>query len=1357
MKSFGILRTNVGLTSNIKITVDSNYKLSLDSIESHPKLSDTKYKNVKFIKSNYFDELIPYFFNGLPNDIAYSIKYNEDVDKMTSDFSNQYDEIYSYGARNINNNKNYTEEFEYFAPLHISLNDLPKKFIIFRVDGAGFENSINLDRNNFKKEIIKNLKTVKLFDLTKSSALGEWIDINFTNNNFFPKTPLEVDFRPLEFCRWNGIDYKSGGYVSKSLFLDEYFSDEKEIFEFEKFMFDKWRENGVIYPNILNMSFLFDDTPSTPDVENKWSINRYFGFYLDEMVQTQTISPYITPFLKSDVVVLQGNILYSPTGGETGDPFLNGYEISKTYWTERGGNYYKIETFTQSLPPKQTSITTGSITTEVMYSGIQTGFRIISDEDLTGKQSELNKNFGYIDESGYFRNYNNEALVINNYSEADVWIIEIDGIYHNITEETIGRTQSFYKINSDFSFGYSVNEFTYKVAGKTTKVSTIVDSENAPKKWNIWKLNFTDIKDFDTRFVDTEYSKYEYEYENELTETDESKMYMVNLNSTSNPEPLDDFIWKGKVKNIPVSSEYTANHETFKIENNDISSIWRKNPVYCRWAFQNSISGNDVPYILNNSETFEDWNRTVNTIDPDPKRIERNLDYFYTINSSTASYLHHSLHIEKNDENGNIDTNYRFELDKYLNLATYSTGNESATYSFDYFTHFFEAKNHFLNGNVAKNIRKFSIFNSGDQYTPNVTLFRGLKFYAYNVDSIQKFNNNDINSINLKNINSFDGWKFSIILSDNDYSVNNSGELVDSNNGMEWEIISEWQMDKKYVQNEIVLYDDILYTLTIPEIITSRPAIINPTTYRYVKTEPSNQFGWVYVTNPNSIFWSPTKSYTSFSSNIYDYVVWNNNTYWKYNTGTVDFWNPIIANTPGYNTDDIVLYKSQYYKSMTGSNSFAPDYITDFNFEPGSENWTTYWQLTSTTQSRWSEIPIWNPSLSYLSSDTIVHNLIVWVSSTSVLPGSEPGVSNVWVRQYSIEPDTDLIYTPSNNPIIRMNNRYYLSTSNTTSSTLDNGIIIYINKKWKNILININIADNTIPQISEIDRDLMYTDLNKKLSAYNFITCINDIKGKYGFTDYVSYVVIEENGKISKYNYVNEIEKLPILLTCEGPENISIKSKSLIKRPIQKPKEIKAQKELINGTINSMDEINYYNSSFVSVEIIENKSKPLEFENYHGNKNILATSIYRFSGWYMPLFYTIQLFEKGNQFSSVGNWIFDEDLTEFGLMKERIISKANRRGSKLRLKDSTSFNSIYPMIDEIGYSTVDFFIFLSTWQYGYHSECDLNPITQFTVSDSISLSTESIPIPGKYPIAIIDTAGIGLPRSFQNTNTNGLL
>jgi hypothetical protein len=85
-------------------------------------------KTYHLLKKNY-DEL-SYFYDGLPADIAYKIKYDNDVETMSSDFSNQYDELYQFGARNIINNKNYKEEYEYFAPLYIDKNKLPTNFIV---------------------------------------------------------------------------------------------------------------------------------------------------------------------------------------------------------------------------------------------------------------------------------------------------------------------------------------------------------------------------------------------------------------------------------------------------------------------------------------------------------------------------------------------------------------------------------------------------------------------------------------------------------------------------------------------------------------------------------------------------------------------------------------------------------------------------------------------------------------------------------------------------------------------------------------------------------------------------------------------------------------------------------------------------------------------------------------------------------------------------------------------------------------------------------------------------------------------------------------------------------------------------
>ena len=902
-------------------------------------------------------------------------------------------------------------------------------------------------------------------------------------------------------------------------------------------------------------------------------------------------------------------------------------------------------------------------------------------------------------------------------------------MFHNLVKDT---TDGSIKVYSDYTFQFNENDYTYwinkNVSSYTKKVSFLVDKNNEPKKFKIYKLKFTDIKDFDTKIVDTEYSKYEYEKKYEITETDETKMYLIDLLSNSNPKDYDDFIYKNNVVHIPVASEYTANYETFKIENGDLSQIWRKNPVYCRWGFQNSNSVNDVPYLLNNSLLFENYNRTINPFDPNPKRVDRNLDYFYTINSSTSSYIHHSLHVE-NNINGLIDNTFRFELDKYLNLGTYSVGTVSATYSFDYFSYFFERKTSFDSGKINKNVKKYSLFNSGDKSIPNITLFKGIKFFIYDAENIKKDNSGKLN-VNLKTSNLFDGYKFSILLSDNEWSVNSNGGIISSANLMDWIIFDDWRMDKTYNINDIVVIDDILYKSTLANNIVSNP--VKPYTHslkrlQQTKSAPYNQPYWNYYKINKNVFWSPTSSYPGAGigddiANLKD-VVFNHGDYYVYDSvigGTDDFWSPYKSNTTGYTASEKVLFKGKYYMSMTSSNHYRPDFQSPFIDYTMSNTYNKtsyfyYWIDAQSTSPKWRPVSLWNPSTYYpgLASATYsIHNDVLYKTTVGGAinygseTGNEPGLSTDWTRVYSLKPDTSIAYASLTNPIIEMNDSYYMINSNSSNSTLENGINIYINKKWKNILINITITDNTIPNLSEKDRDSLYNDLNKKLTAHNFIQSINNIVNKYDYTDYLNYIIIEEDGSVSKYNY-NSIEGLPYYITCETPEEVNMKYSSLNRKPISTPKNLKSSRT-IESISNDLTNLNDYNKVPISAEISKNTNTPRPMVNYSGSNDITLDTIYRFSGYYMPIFYDIQLFSKNTFTASVGNYIFDVNLSEFGIMKERKIRKINKDGSVLKLKNDKGQKSIYPMLDEFGYTTTDFFIFSSSWEDEYYVSTSIN-------------------------------------------------
>ena len=578
----------------------------------------------------------------------------------------------------------------------------------------------------------------------------------------------------------------------------------------------------------------------------------------------------------------------------------------------------------------------------------------------------------------------------------------------------------------------------------------------------------------------------------------------------------------------------------------------------------------------------------------------------------------------------------------------------------------------------------------------------------YDVNSVDVNSTGEINTVNLSNSNKYDSYKFSILLSDNDTSVNYSGQLENSQNLMEWEIIKEWEMDRTYATGSIIIFNDILYQAQV-ETITTEPTKSN--VGLGVKSAPYNSNDWSFLENSpinplgtNSIFWSPLTSYTQSD------VVFNNEDYYYYDsTGTDDFWNPDFASTTGYTQSDVVLFRGKYYISNVNNNEWPPDFkIPSFSFNGIGLGFTLTmkWKAaTASTTPKWKTVDLWNPIVSYGLNSLVVHNEIVYVSSSVTVPlvGDEPGFSNLWNKKYSLVPDTDFVYDKINNPIIQMNDVYYMCKANLSSSTLDNGIVVYVNKKWKNILVNVNISDNTMPNLRNSDRDSIYQELFKKLTAVNFSNCVNDISNKYGFTDYISYVIINEDNTITKHNFKNNLSNLSCLLKVEEPEEFRVKINSIKVVPIENPKKLQSTRRLVNGNIRTLSQLNWYNDLPYAADIQKISITRKIIANLHGVKNYSTNILYRHNGYYMPTFYDIQLFDK--QLNGISeNTKFDTSLTEFAIMKERKVSKINRKGSVLKLRNEQDLTSVYPMLDEFGYSTRDFFIFSSTWDFQYHWE-----------------------------------------------------
>ena len=1330
MNSHSILRTNVGLTSNIKLMVGTTYSLYMDSIDSDPNLSDIKYKKIQFNKDNYWDELVPFFFKNTPVDTAFKVKYDNDNDNMGTDFSKQYDDLYQYGARNIIDNKNYDEDYEYFAPLYISKSNLPKQFVIFRVDGPGL---ISLNSDNFKSEIINKLKCIKIFDLTRISPLGEWLELNITKNKSYPLNSFYMDYRSNEFSSWFGINYEDGGYSEKAFMLDSMLEYENTFHDFEKMVYDGFKNNKVVFPHIINFSFLFDDNPATQTSLRSWSLNRYLGFYLDSMDILSYVSPYMLPIVNDGAIIDEHNILYNPStlvssGG--GSPFVDSFKPNDYPYIEIGGNFYRIEKFndaqvtsTQRVMSTQSG---GNIFVDQLTESNVVKYKIISNISLYGRQSEINKNLILItttsDNLNKLTYIDGTTFVIDGFDDSDVWLMQIDSLYHVIIKGVDGE----YYIQSDYGFQQSFDKFDYYINDPDPdyrkSISLIVDANNPPKKFGIFRCRFTDIKDFDTDIIDTNFSKHEYIKKTQLTLTDETKMYVTNHESTSIPRDLTDYKISGSVVNIPASSEYTANGETFRLVDNDLSTLWRKNSQRVKWGFHGSLS-NDYPYLLNNSFSAEDYNRSVNTYNIQPHRYDRNLDYFLTVNSSSADYSHHSLHVQNTVKiqtdtilvggvstpvyNSIIDSSFNFELDKYLNIG----------YQNDYFSYFFNKKSSFDSDSVYTNTAKYSYFTSGDNGTPNVALFKGIKFQIYDVNNI-KISNGQIDTINISTSNTYDGYVFSLLLSQNTYDVGlsvNGPTVSQYDNVLRWSVIDEWKMSKIFASGSVVKYNDILYQSN------TQSQILDP------NNNPNSSSDWELFSQP-TIFWSPLFDGTgpTTSNNIYGQfsmnlppLVYNGREYY-YSSGYTgsNFWNPGLT----YEIDDIVLYNNNVWQSSTSSNIYIPPV--------NSNSVSNYWYISSSS-TIWSVVEIWridreySPSTSVWSSifdsgHYVYYGGIVWATTGSPVPGVIPSNDSNWVKIYNINPDTLQQYGQSiaSNDIIEMNNRYYWCYNVATSSlsisdqTLNNGINIFINNKYQNVLINIYVNDHTYDKISNTDRDDLYTDLYSKLTANNFISAINDLSNKYDFSDNIKYIIINEDSSINIYDFndLTTVSGLPVLIKADGPDQFVSRIQSLQFTPVNlSTSEVKPKRRLDLGNITSLDQINYYSDEHLATQINKESSDASLIPNYSGLKNNVYNIMNRHSGPYSPIFNTIELFRSSTITQSFGNYQFDTSLTYFGNIKERVVSKVNRKSNVLKLRNNTNIKSIYPMLDEFGYHVTDFFIFKSTWDMEYHIECIESP------------------------------------------------
>jgi hypothetical protein len=282
--SFQLVRTNPKLTGNLKITINETGEMWLDSINANLELAKDDYSRFPIDPDHSLAANIYRFFkNGeTPNEIIFGLSEKVDTSKTSKDLKDQFDfSNYFSGIKYFPSNK-YEERLSYFAPLYLK-KQLPRYFVVLKIkDPLNYTSDISKQnyeaggsRVQYLLDLFKNASIIKTFDLGEDTAPGKFIR-NYINSPNFPVSPLTVSFEESEYTTWNGIVIDAGTLGSRGELLYSQYSESTPLKAFEETITKGYERNGVIFPNILNLEFIFNDNSS----EN-YEINRYLGIYVN--------------------------------------------------------------------------------------------------------------------------------------------------------------------------------------------------------------------------------------------------------------------------------------------------------------------------------------------------------------------------------------------------------------------------------------------------------------------------------------------------------------------------------------------------------------------------------------------------------------------------------------------------------------------------------------------------------------------------------------------------------------------------------------------------------------------------------------------------------------------------------------------------------------------------------------------------------------------------------------------------------------------------------------------------------------------------------------------------------------------
>ena len=294
LETYLLIRTNPKLSGNIKLVVDSEYRLYLDTLKDSGSsmLNDRVYRKYPISSEGNYPFDVMTVFSSLPKGELFKLpKDSLNPHKNFNNYKNQFFTNYEYGAE-TNTDNLYPENMKILAPLHIGKN-IPDFFTIFRYDRTFNEetyNSVDIDDTEKLTTLLKESEVVKIFDLRTYTSIGQYLNNykKYIKDFLYGSCHLQFIEQDNEKYgqnyrqgnnSWRGIAIDKGIITNKietSYFGNNILTSDTGVQErFDEYIINGYERNNILYPYIINLEFMFNDEKT-----EEYSMHRYFGLYL---------------------------------------------------------------------------------------------------------------------------------------------------------------------------------------------------------------------------------------------------------------------------------------------------------------------------------------------------------------------------------------------------------------------------------------------------------------------------------------------------------------------------------------------------------------------------------------------------------------------------------------------------------------------------------------------------------------------------------------------------------------------------------------------------------------------------------------------------------------------------------------------------------------------------------------------------------------------------------------------------------------------------------------------------------------------------------------------------------------------